>query len=75
MPPGGAAVLHTEGQRLEKEDKPLLPYTCVNTTILKKSFSVSTLLFEGLCRNLGFSWFLILIQEPVGSKGDGRVHA
>lgn len=66
---------HTEGQRLEKEDKHLLPHTCINTTILKKSYCASTLLFEGLFRNLGFSWFLILIQEPVGSKGDGRVHA
>ena len=66
---------HMEGQRLEKEDKRLLPHTCINTTILKKSYCASTLLFEGLFRNLGFSWFLILIQEPVGSKGDGRVCA
>ena len=42
---------------------------------MKKSYCASTLLFEGLFRNLGFSWFLILIQEPVGSKGDGRVCA
>ena len=46
---------HREGQRLEKEDKRLLPHTYINTTILKKSYCVSTLLFVGLFINLGFS--------------------